>query len=600
MSTNRKSLRRLKSAITIVALFISVPLFILNSCVEAVSQSQRKIFNYSIPYYNDCVTSSSGGSIGNNTDYEGNQILTDEQMDKIKELQPFYQAAGEKYNVPWQMIAVVHLREHGLGKDGPSNGQGPYQDYERNNIPSELNVGGSWKTGSYTDEEFQIATDWAAQDLSNRAGGRDLNDDNVVKDVFFAYNGKAQAYIRQALNLGFSQEEANRGEGSPYVMNKADEKRDPNKNPNWGQIKTDGGGIVYPANQDYGAYVVYAGLGGGSGTSTTATKDTGTYIWTGDSRTVGMKNAVTGDDDNIWVAQNNATFDYFNDQAISEITKQLDNDTTIVFNFGVNDLDNIDKYINKLNELAQNDWEGAKSIIAMSVNPVIDGKNNASNSAIEEFNQKMKSSLDPGIKFVDTYSQLKGKLTESDFDEEGLHYTEPIYQEIYNMIRGSVTGNTVSCEGESTLTGSSNNKIAQVAKEWGEWGATYNACYVFGGGHTTDKSVADKLIAAHFTGGSGVDCSGFVSLVIYAATGHLGAWNTSSMATDTANFKVVDDPQPGDLALSSSHVEVITNVNSDGTFDTVGSHSTGCGEGKGASPSNFQGDKVVRYIGEGS
>lgn len=596
--------------LSMLTLSLGLPLSLVNYNSHALSPSQRTIFNYSIPYYNDCVTGG-GGSIGNNTDYEGNQILTDDQMAQIEKLQPVYQASGEKYGVPWQMIAVVHLREHGLATSGPSNGQGPYQDYERDNVPSELRSGSGWKIGEYTDEEFQIATDWCAADLSRRAGDRDLNDDNVVKDVFFAYNGKASVYIDQAKNLGFSDEEANWGEGSPYVMNKADAQRDPNKNPTgWGQIKEDNGPIVYPANQDYGAYVVYAGLGGGSGTaSATSAKDTGPYIWVGDSRTEGMKSAISGNDDNSWVAQSSEGYDWFTDTAITEVTKQLTEDDTIVFNFGVNDLYNIDKYVEKLNELVDGDWSIAKKIIVMSVNPVIDGKNDASNAEIEEFNKKMKDGLSPGIKFIDTYSKLKDSLVEEDYDDEGLHYTNEIYQQIYDMIRGAVTNNRVECEGDTSLSGDFNNRVVQIATEWAEWGDTYGTCYSWGGGHSS-KEDTDKRIENHFTGEYGVDCSGFASAVIYKASGVWNSWDTQAMCDDTENFEEVNDPQPGDFKVTcTGHVAVILEVHDDGSFTTAestgnwengrGEASNACG-GTGPNFGNFNSGRTLRYVGEGS
>ena len=79
------------------------------------------------------------------------------------------------------------------------------------------------------------------------------------------YNGMAAAYKTQAINLGFSSAEANVGEGSPYVMNRADKRRDPTVEPTksnrtWGQIKSDGGSMVYPANTDHGAFVLFKAL----------------------------------------------------------------------------------------------------------------------------------------------------------------------------------------------------------------------------------------------------------------------------------------------------------------------------------------------------
>lgn len=80
-----------------------------------------------------------------------------------------------------------------------------------------------------------------------------------------AYNGVASIYKTQALNLGFTSDQADVGEGSPYVMNRADARRDPTVEPTksnrtWGQIKVDGGTLSYPANTDHGAFIVFAAL----------------------------------------------------------------------------------------------------------------------------------------------------------------------------------------------------------------------------------------------------------------------------------------------------------------------------------------------------
>src|SRR5690606_8848589 len=99
-----------------------------------------------------------------------------------------------------------------------------------------------------------------------KAGGKNLQTPDNVKYTFFAYNGAAKPYIDQAIALDFSEEEAANGEGSPYVMNRYDAKRDPTIEPvksdeSWGQIKSDGGSIEYPANSSpRGAFVYYNAL----------------------------------------------------------------------------------------------------------------------------------------------------------------------------------------------------------------------------------------------------------------------------------------------------------------------------------------------------
>ena len=182
------------------------------------------------------------------TNYAGEQILSGAFIDAIKENYPYYKAAADKYGIPWQALAAIHYRERRF-----TRASNPYQI-----------------TGGGTSSDFGELTEEAAQFIKSKNGS--FGSDDEAKRTFFRYNGTGSAYKQQAINLGFSEAEAENGEGSPYVMNKYDEKRDPNKNgSNWGQIK-DGGGLVYPANQDFGAFVIYKALmnceivsGGGGG-----------------------------------------------------------------------------------------------------------------------------------------------------------------------------------------------------------------------------------------------------------------------------------------------------------------------------------------------
>ena len=210
--------------------------------------------------YNAYPADTGGGTPGNdeniqgNKDYRGQSILTDSQIALLNANKRFYQSAAATYGIPWQMIAAIHYRENSLLKSGPSNGHGPYQIGKY-----------SYPVGAYTDEQFQDATNSAAQLIKEKLGSRSCTSADNVKYGFFAYNGISPAYKNQATKLGFTSDQANNGEGSPYVMNRYDKMRDPTVEPTksnntWGQIKVDGGPIVYPANQDYGAYVVYCSL----------------------------------------------------------------------------------------------------------------------------------------------------------------------------------------------------------------------------------------------------------------------------------------------------------------------------------------------------
>lgn len=203
-------------------------------------------------------------SVGTNKDYAGRQILTQGQLDKIKANQPIYEQAANAAGIPWQLLAVIHLRESGLARANPGNGQGVFQFLNKE--------GGPYPAGPVSDAEFLRQANILALRLkngyakSNYPPNRNLqatgNSPELIKDLFFSYNGRASVYANQAAKFGFSA--TTQGyEGSPYVVNKIDANRDPTVNKTtWGQVKVDHGPIAYPANGDYGAYVTFAALSG--------------------------------------------------------------------------------------------------------------------------------------------------------------------------------------------------------------------------------------------------------------------------------------------------------------------------------------------------
>lgn len=154
--------------------------------------------------------------------------------------------------VEWEIIAALHYRETSLGMTNPANGQGLFQLYSS---------GEHFAPGPITKEEFTRQGILAANLLKDKTkigavyGELKLSDPDKVKDVLFSYNGRAHQYIKQSKDLGYSLP----AEGSPYVMNLADDKRNSTKNPNWGQILTDNGPLG-KANQKPGAWVQIEGL----------------------------------------------------------------------------------------------------------------------------------------------------------------------------------------------------------------------------------------------------------------------------------------------------------------------------------------------------
>ena len=251
-------------ATLIIALNFSVQVFALKEKTWDMYD-----LNY-IYYYNpdgeNCSVSTGSVTSGDNKLYNGEEILSQAALQKIAENKPFYEKSANKYGFSWQLLAVLHFREAGLVRYNPSNGQGAYQLYSYTGGGKNGNA--FTPAGPISDEEFQRQTDIVAKLVRDNYGsGLNLSTDDGVKTFFFRYNGTASSYIAQARDLGFSESEARRGEGSPYVMNLADEQRDSRKNPNWKQITTDGGGMNSPANRQPGAFVIYSSLGGSTGFS---------------------------------------------------------------------------------------------------------------------------------------------------------------------------------------------------------------------------------------------------------------------------------------------------------------------------------------------
>ena len=211
-------------------------------------------------------------SAGDNKLYNGQDALSAAQLQQVEANKPTYEKIAQKYNMPWQLLAALHYREHNFAVDNPANGEGMYQLTTLTNHGSNENA---FKPAGPVDQaEFERQTDLAAQVIRGKIGqDTDLmtSDDNV-KRVMFMYNWANPVYIERAKNMGFTEEQANNGEGSPYVMNIADAKRDPGNagvSPYWTGLIANLRGEVVPDDRP-GAFVIFQALGGGNG-------DTGGY-----------------------------------------------------------------------------------------------------------------------------------------------------------------------------------------------------------------------------------------------------------------------------------------------------------------------------------
>lgn len=144
------------------------------------------------------------------------------------------------------------------------------------------------------------------------------------------------------------------------------------------------------------------------------------WIFVGDSRTVLASHYVAM----TYYAKSGEGIKWFRtieDEVYAERNKN------IVFNLGVNDLHNLNAYIDLYWNLPQ-DFVDNNHIIVMSVNPC--GKTYAYlNPQIEWFNENLQNNLPDYITYADCYGWL---INEQGFDTtDGLHYEGWTYQDIH-------------------------------------------------------------------------------------------------------------------------------------------------------------------------
>ena len=218
-----------------------------------------------------------------NTNYEGLQVWSDAELEMIEANKHVYVAAAQKYGIKWQLLATLHSAEHGLKVDNPDNGQGMYQLYSYTDAGTNANA--FRPAGPVDEAEFIRQTDIAASIVVGIIKGAklDLQSDAGAKRLLYQYNGLSNKYHDKAIAMGFSEEEANWGEGSSYVMNRFDARRDPTHpetmDPLWpGRYVADGKYDSEAVSKNFGTFVKYAALGGMSDNVCTSSFDSSTLI----------------------------------------------------------------------------------------------------------------------------------------------------------------------------------------------------------------------------------------------------------------------------------------------------------------------------------
>ncbi len=142
-------------------LLLSFSIFITDSAF-ALSPGDYSLQHIQFYDLGDGCSSTAGVATGaHNTDYLGQTILKPTQMSTIQANQPVYEQAATQVGIPWQMIAVIHLRESNLSPNNPSNGQGIYQDSGA--------TAGEYPAGPVSEADFLKQTIWAANLIKSKS-----------------------------------------------------------------------------------------------------------------------------------------------------------------------------------------------------------------------------------------------------------------------------------------------------------------------------------------------------------------------------------------------------------------------------------------------
>jgi hypothetical protein len=148
----------------------------------------------------------------------------------------------------------------------------------------------------------------------------------------------------------------------------------------------------------------------------------------------------------------------------------------------------------------------------------------------------------------------------------------------------------------SSTAGNGDIAAAAIKLSSGEW---EGGCYIYGGGHSSYDDLLSRIDAKFRPFSNGVDCSGFaMAAVSYAVGQHV--FIATSPTNPGENWTKISTPEPGAISTTSGHVEIITKVENGKITETIGSHSIGCGAGKGPSVSSwgpFDHGSYFRYTG---
>lgn len=159
-------------------------------------------------------------------------------------------------------------------------------------------------------------------------------------------------------------------------------------------------------------------------------------IWAGDSRTIGMRDAMKNQD--IYIGASGEGYNWLSETGLPQIRTAIAENPGIpvVFNFGVNDYDNLTNYM-ELYESLLKEYPDTRFYF-LSVNPIDPAIcKNITNEEISDFNSHLKD-LSPDT-YLDSYTYL---MVNEAVPIDGVHYSGETYQMIYEYAADQIRKRT--------------------------------------------------------------------------------------------------------------------------------------------------------------
>lgn len=157
-------------------------------------------------------------------------------------------------------------------------------------------------------------------------------------------------------------------------------------------------------------------------------------IWVGDSRTVGMGRAM--DNGDLYIGADGEGYEWLSETGLPQLAAALAQypQGPVVFNFGVNDCDNIENYLTLYQSLESSYPE--VRFYYLSVNPIDPAIcKNVTNEEIASFNAALKTAFPQ--QYIDSFTYLMVNETGT---VDGVHYSEEDYRKIHAFAAGIVAG----------------------------------------------------------------------------------------------------------------------------------------------------------------